>query len=125
MIEDLSEGGPGVDGSERSVYALALAELLGPALGPRVVNRVRASCWTWIGRVPLREEQDGGSLVPKATPQYWAPVPGMAATRSNSEVPSPRLLAVLQSERPIRARQLASLAGRGGRQCSRTLFVVM
>jgi hypothetical protein len=33
MIEDLSESGPvvvGVDGSERSVYALALAELLGP-----------------------------------------------------------------------------------------------
>jgi hypothetical protein len=37
MIEDLSECGPvGVDASERSMYALALAELLGPALGPRV-----------------------------------------------------------------------------------------
>ncbi|MGH2780884.1 MAG: universal stress protein [Thermoleophilaceae bacterium] len=40
MIEDLSESGPiivGVDGSERSVEALALADLLGRALGRRVV----------------------------------------------------------------------------------------
>ena len=40
MIENRSDSGPvivGVDGSERSVEALALADLLGPALGCRVV----------------------------------------------------------------------------------------
>jgi nucleotide-binding universal stress UspA family protein len=40
MIDDQSDSGPvivGVDGSERSVEALALADLLGPALGRRVV----------------------------------------------------------------------------------------
>lgn len=39
MIDNQSEGGPvivGVDGSERSVDALALADLLGPALGRQV-----------------------------------------------------------------------------------------
>lgn len=40
MIDDQSDSGPvivGVDGSERSVEALALADLLGPALGRPVV----------------------------------------------------------------------------------------
>jgi nucleotide-binding universal stress UspA family protein len=40
MIDDQSDSGPvivGVDGSERSVEALALADLLGPALGRQVV----------------------------------------------------------------------------------------
>jgi len=40
MIDNESDSGPvivGVDGSERSVEALALADLLGPALGRRVV----------------------------------------------------------------------------------------
>jgi nucleotide-binding universal stress UspA family protein len=40
MIDNQSDSGPvivGVDGSERSVEALALADLLGPALGRRVV----------------------------------------------------------------------------------------
>ncbi len=40
MIDSQSDSGPvivGVDGSERSVEALALADLLGPALGRRVV----------------------------------------------------------------------------------------
>jgi hypothetical protein len=40
MIDNQSDSGPvivGVDGSERSVEALALADLLGSALGRRVV----------------------------------------------------------------------------------------
>jgi hypothetical protein len=40
LIDNQSDSGPaivGVDGSERSVEALALADLLGPALGRRVV----------------------------------------------------------------------------------------
>jgi nucleotide-binding universal stress UspA family protein len=40
MIDNQSDSGPvvvGVDGSERSIEALALADLLGPALGRPVV----------------------------------------------------------------------------------------
>jgi hypothetical protein len=55
MIDDQSDSGPvivGVDGSERSVEALALADPLGSALGRRVIAHVHpgSACASGSGR---------------------------------------------------------------------------